>query len=41
MRMTRMQAGAELVLNKISGAPGFRIDNVIVIAGIPQVMHMP
>jgi molybdopterin-biosynthesis enzyme MoeA-like protein len=39
MRMTRMPAGAELVLNKISAAPGFRIDNVIVMAGIPTVMQ--
>jgi len=39
MRMTRMPAGAELVLNKISAAPGFRIDNVIVMAGIPAVMQ--
>jgi molybdenum cofactor synthesis domain-containing protein len=39
MRMTRMPAGAELVLNKISAAPGFRIDNVIVMAGIPQIMQ--
>jgi molybdenum cofactor synthesis domain-containing protein len=39
MRMTRMPVGAELVLNKISAAPGFRIDNVIVMAGIPQVMQ--
>jgi molybdenum cofactor synthesis domain-containing protein len=39
MRMTRMPAGAELVLNKVSAAPGFRIDNVIVMAGIPQVMQ--
>jgi molybdenum cofactor synthesis domain-containing protein len=39
MRMTRLPAGAELVLNKISAAPGFRIDNVIVMAGIPQVMQ--
>jgi len=37
--MTRMPAGAELVLNKISAAPGFRIDNVIVMAGIPTVMQ--
>src|ERR1700692_3071360 len=29
MRMTRVPAGGELVLNKISGAPGFRIGNVI------------
>ena len=40
MRMTRMPAGAELVLNKISAAPGFRIGNVIVMAGIPQVMQV-
>jgi molybdenum cofactor synthesis domain-containing protein len=39
MRMTRVPAGAELVLNKISGAPGFWIDNVIVMAGIPSVMQ--
>jgi molybdenum cofactor synthesis domain-containing protein len=39
MRMTRMPAGAELVLNKSSAAPGFRIDNVIVMAGIPQIMQ--
>jgi molybdopterin-biosynthesis enzyme MoeA-like protein len=39
MRMTRMPAGAELVLNKISAAPGFRIGNVIVMAGIPAVMQ--
>jgi molybdenum cofactor synthesis domain-containing protein len=39
MRMTRMPLGAELVLNKVSGAPGFRIGNVIVMAGIPQVMQ--
>jgi molybdenum cofactor synthesis domain-containing protein len=39
MRMTRMPVGAELVLNKISAAPGFRIDNVIVMAGIPQIMQ--
>jgi molybdenum cofactor synthesis domain-containing protein len=39
MRMTRLPAGAELVLNKISAAPGFWIGNVIVMAGIPQVMQ--
>ncbi len=39
MRMTRMPADAQLVLNKISAAPGFRIENVIVMAGIPQVMQ--
>jgi molybdenum cofactor synthesis domain-containing protein len=39
LRMTRMPKGSELVLNKISAAPGFMIDNVIVMAGIPQVMQ--
>ena len=35
MRMTRLPAGAELVLNKVSAAPGFWIGNVIVMAGVP------
>ena len=39
MRMTRVPLGGELVLNKISGAPGFWIGNVIVMAGIPSVMQ--
>ncbi|HEX4410049.1 MAG TPA: molybdopterin-binding protein [Xanthobacteraceae bacterium] len=39
MRMTRIPVGGELVLNKVSGAPGFRIGNVIVMAGIPSVMQ--
>jgi molybdenum cofactor synthesis domain-containing protein len=39
LRMTRVPAGGELVLNKISAAPGFRIGNVIVMAGIPQIMQ--
>jgi molybdenum cofactor synthesis domain-containing protein len=40
MRMTRLPAGAELVLNKISAAPGFWIGNVIVMAGVPQIMQV-
>lgn len=40
MRMTRLPAGAELVLNKVSAAPGFWIDNVIVMAGVPHVMQV-
>jgi len=39
MRMTRVPVGGELVLNKVSGAPGFRIGNVVVMAGIPSVMQ--
>ena len=39
MRMARIPQGAALVTNKISGAPGFWIGNVIVMAGVPSVMH--
>jgi molybdenum cofactor synthesis domain-containing protein len=39
MRMTRVPQGAELVLNKISAAPGFWIGNVIVMAGVPHIMQ--
>jgi molybdenum cofactor synthesis domain-containing protein len=39
MRMTRIPKGADLVLNKVSGAPGIWIDNVIVMAGVPSIMQ--
>jgi molybdenum cofactor synthesis domain-containing protein len=39
MRMTRIPEGADLVLNKISRAPGFWLGNVVVMAGIPTVMQ--
>jgi molybdenum cofactor synthesis domain-containing protein len=39
MRMARIPRGASLVYNKVSGAPGFWLDNVIVMAGIPAVMQ--
>jgi len=35
LRMTRIPKGADLVINKVSGAPGIWIGNVIVMAGIP------
>src|ERR1700675_907292 len=40
MRMTRVPAGAELVLNNVSAAPGFWIGNVIVMAGVPHIMQV-
>jgi molybdenum cofactor synthesis domain-containing protein len=40
MRMARLPAGADLVLNKVSAAPGFWIGNVIVMAGVPQIMQV-
>jgi molybdenum cofactor synthesis domain-containing protein len=39
LRMTRIPAGADLVLNKVSAAPGFWIGNVIVMAGVPTIMQ--
>ena len=38
-RMARIPIGAELILNNISAAPGFKIDNVFVFAGIPKIMQ--
>ena len=38
-RMARIPNGAELVENAVSKAPGFWIDNVIVMAGVPAVMR--
>ncbi|MBY0533271.1 MAG: competence/damage-inducible protein A [Xanthobacteraceae bacterium] len=39
MRMARIPAGAELVVNPVSKAPGFWIGNVIVMAGVPSIMR--
>ena len=39
MRMARVPDGAALIANKVSGAPGFWIGNVIVMAGVPSVMQ--
>jgi molybdopterin-biosynthesis enzyme MoeA-like protein len=39
MRMARVPEGAQLVDNATGGPPGFRVDNVYVMAGIPGVMQ--
>ncbi len=39
LRMARIPAGADLIENPVSKAPGFRIGNVITMAGVPSVMH--
>jgi molybdenum cofactor synthesis domain-containing protein len=39
LRMARIPAGAELVQNAVSKAPGFMIGNVIVMAGVPAIMQ--
>lgn len=39
LRMARIPAGADLIINKVSAAPGFRIGNVFVMAGVPAIMQ--
>ncbi len=39
LRMARIPAGADLIVNKVSSAPGFRIGNVHVMAGVPSIMQ--
>jgi molybdenum cofactor synthesis domain-containing protein len=39
-RMAHIPHGAELIDNRISKAPGFKIENVIVLAGVPAVMQV-
>jgi molybdenum cofactor synthesis domain-containing protein len=39
LRMATTPAGAALVHNPVSGAPGFRIGNVYVLAGVPSIMR--
>ena len=39
LRMARIPAGADLIDNPISKAPGFRLGNVIVMAGVPSIMQ--
>lgn len=39
LRMARIPAGAKLIDNPVSQAPGFQLDNVYVMAGIPMVFN--
>jgi molybdopterin-biosynthesis enzyme MoeA-like protein len=39
LRMARIPEGADLIDNPISKAPGFKIANVIVMAGVPSIMQ--
>ncbi|MDX1485233.1 MAG: molybdopterin-binding protein [Alphaproteobacteria bacterium] len=38
-RMAYMPEGAQLIDNPVSAAPGFQIENVFVMAGIPRIMQ--
>lgn len=39
MRMARIPDGAILIENPVSHAPGFQIENVFVMAGVPKIMQ--
>lgn len=39
LKMAMVPKGAELIQNNVSGAPGFRIDNVFVLPGVPNIMQ--
>ena len=39
LRMARIPEGADLIVNSVSAAPGFRIGNVHVMAGVPLIMR--
>lgn len=37
LRMARVPEGAELIANRMSGAPGIRIANIFILAGVPHI----
>ncbi len=37
LRMARVPEGADLIPNKMSGAPGIRIGNLFIMAGVPHI----
>lgn len=37
LRMARVPAGSELIVNKMSGAPGIRRANLFILAGVPHI----
>jgi molybdenum cofactor synthesis domain-containing protein len=39
LRMARVPLGATLIENTVSKAPGFRMENVFVMAGVPKIMN--
>ncbi len=39
LRMANIPDGAELIDNPVSAAPGYRIGNVLVMAGVPRIMQ--
>lgn len=39
IKMAYLPDGCELIYNSVSGSPGFIIDNVYVMAGVPSIMY--
>ncbi len=37
LRMARVPDGAELIENRVSGAPGIRFGNIFILAGVPHI----
>lgn len=37
LRMARVPQGAELIPNRMSGAPGIRVGNLFILAGVPHI----
>ena len=37
LRMARVPDGAELIMNRVSGAPGIRHGNIFILAGVPHI----
>ncbi|ATE67278.1 competence/damage-inducible protein A [Rhizorhabdus dicambivorans] len=40
LRMARVPDGAELIENRMSGAPGIRMGNIFILAGVPHIAGM-
>jgi molybdenum cofactor synthesis domain-containing protein len=39
LKMAQIPAGSKLIDNPVSGAPGYQIENVYVMAGVPRIMQ--
>ena len=37
LRMARTPEGAELIVNRMSGAPGIKVANIFILAGVPHI----
>jgi molybdenum cofactor synthesis domain-containing protein len=37
LRMARVPEGSELIMNRVSGAPGIKYENIFILAGVPHI----